>query len=149
VCVAWRGPSLVNEIYDYLGCSLLMKYLTSTCISPLQKKFIETDDPYASNVDYMILGYSTSALVFCFENVPKDKIPLIKELLMKVLQDIYNIGDGAIDMKRMRNVVHKNILSDLDSFDNNPHDTIADILFEHVLYGDTKEDVCHISDYIY
>jgi len=126
-----------------------MKYLTSTCISPLQKKFIETDDPYASNIDYMILNYSTSALVFCFENVPKDKIPLIKELLMKVLQDIYNIGEGAIDMKRMRNVVHKNILSYLDSFDNNPHGTIADILFEHVLYGDTKEDVCHISSYIY
>ncbi|EZA55862.1 hypothetical protein X777_04081 [Ooceraea biroi] len=141
VCVGWRGPSIVNEIYDYLGCTLLMQYFTSTCISPLQKKFVETDDPYASNVDAMTLAYSTTALLFWFENVPKNKIPLIEGLLVKVLEDTCNAVDSAIDMKRMRTVVHKSILWDLDAFDNNPHDTVEDILFKHVLYGDTKEDL--------
>lgn len=141
VWVAWRGPSVVKDIYDFLGCSLLMLYFTNTCVSPLQKRFVETDDPHASNVDYFLYSFSTTSLIFYFENVPKDKIPHIKDLLVKVLEDTCNAGDGAIDMKRMRNIVHKRILWDLDSFDNNPHDTIADILFRHVLYGDTKEDV--------
>lgn len=145
VYIAWRGPSAVNEMYDCLGCTLLAKYLTDTSVSPLQNEFVEKDSPYASNVDYTQYNFSASTLCFMFENVPKDKIPLIKEPLMKVLGDICNNGSG-IDMKRMRTVVHRSILEVLSALENEPHDTIAYMLFGHVLYGNTKEDVSHTQD---
>lgn len=140
VYVAWRGPSVVSQLYDCLGCSLLLKYLTDTSVSPLQKEFVERDDPYASNVDCALYEFSISALSFMFENVPKSKIPLIKESLMKVLNDICT--DKGIDMKRMKTLVHKSILELLSTLENDPHDTVADIIFGHVLYGNTNEDVC-------
>lgn len=143
VYIAWQGPSAVDQMYDCLGCSLLAKYLTETSVSPLQKEFVERDDPYASNVDYIQYEFSTSALCFMFENVPKDKIPLIKEPLIKVLSDICT-SNNSLDMKRMRTVVHRSILEILSALENNPHSAIASLLFEHVLYGNTKEDVSYI-----
>ncbi|XP_011145031.2 uncharacterized protein C05D11.1 [Harpegnathos saltator] len=140
VYIAWRGPSGVNELYDCLGCTLFAKYLTDTSVSPLQKEFVERDSPYASNVDYIQYNFSISTLCFMFENVPKDKIPQIKEPLMKVLSDICKDGNG-IDMKRMRTVIHRSILEVLSALENEPHDTIAYMLFGHVLYGNTKEDL--------
>lgn len=140
VYVAWRGPSAVDQMYDCLGCCLLAKYLTDTSVSPLQKEFVERDSPYASNVCYVQFDFSILALCLMFKNVPKDKISSIKEPLIKVLSDICTSGNG-VDMKRMRTVVHKSILETLSALENDPHETIASMLFAHVLYGNTKEDV--------
>lgn len=140
VYIGWQGPSVVNEIYDCLGCSLLAKYLTDTPVSPLQKEFVEKDSPYASNVDYCQYNYLTSTLCLRFENVPKDKISLIKEPLIKVFNDIYSNG---IDMKRMKTVVHRSILEALIALENEPHNTIRCMVSNHVLYGNTKQDVSY------
>lgn len=136
--VGWRGPSGVNEVYNLTGCSLLLKYLTDTSVSPLQKNFVEIEDPYASNVGYTIFEYSTSILYLEFESVPKTKIALVKDQLTKTLNDVYKKG---IDMKRMKTVVHKNILELLSELENNPHDVVAYMFIGHVLYGNTKEDL--------
>jgi len=32
------------------ACLILLRYLTDTSVSPLQKEFVEIDDPYASEV---------------------------------------------------------------------------------------------------
>lgn len=144
VYIAWRGPSAVDEIYDCLGCTLLAKCLTDTSVSPLQKEFVERDDPYASNVDYFQCNFPASTLCFTFENVPKDKISLVKNLLMKVFNDICSDRYG-VDMKRVKTVIHRSILEILSALENEPHDTIAYMLFGHVLYGKTKEDVSHTT----
>lgn len=49
-CVAWRGPSVVKDLYTFGTTSLLLKYLTDFSVSPLQKEFVEIEDPYASKV---------------------------------------------------------------------------------------------------
>ena len=78
VNVAWRGSSINNKMYDLIGCTLLLKYLTDTSVSPVQKEFVEIDDAYASNVGYSYPKYTISELCLEFESVPKLKIPLIK-----------------------------------------------------------------------
>ncbi|CAK9798548.1 Uncharacterized protein C05D11.1 [Anthophora plagiata] len=138
VGVAWRGPSVINELYDVIGCTLLLKYLTDTSISPLQKEFVEIDDAYASNVGYSYFEYSVSVLYLVFESVPRAKISLIKDQLLKVLNDVYKKG---IDMKRMKTVVHRHILTIFSSMEVDPHDSIAYMLFGYSLYGNTKEDL--------
>lgn len=138
VDVAWRGSSPITNMYELIGCTLLLKYLTDTSVSPLQKEFVEIDDAYASNVGYSYCAYTVSVLYLAFESVPKSKIPLVKDQLLKVLNDVHKKG---IDMKRMKTVVHRRILEDLSSLESEPHETIAYMLFGYALYGNTKEDV--------
>lgn len=41
---------LTLKIFRMSACTMLLKYLTDTSISPLQKAFVETEDPLASTV---------------------------------------------------------------------------------------------------
>lgn len=47
---AWRGPSAVKDQYTLMSCSILLKYLTDFAVSPLEREFVEVEDPYASKV---------------------------------------------------------------------------------------------------
>ena len=140
IFVGWRGPSTVNEFYDLTGCTLLLKYLTDTSVSPLQQEFVEIDDPLANNVGYGVSENSVPLLYLSFDNVPKNKIPLIKDRLKTVLKNIATKNDG-IDMQRLGTVIQKYILEILSNLENNPHDTIAFMLIGDVLFGKNNEDV--------
>ncbi|KAJ9588208.1 hypothetical protein L9F63_018429, partial [Diploptera punctata] len=142
VYVGWRGPSAVKELYRMSACIILLKYLTDTSVSPLQKEFVEIDDPYASKVSYSLAENSESLLYLIFENVPTEKIDLVKDQLMNVLKKIEN-GNEKLDMKRMQTVIHRHILESLSHLENNPHETIAFMIIGDVLYGNTKEDLHH------
>ena len=48
--IGWLGPKATTEYEILTACSILLKYLSETSVSPLQKKFIEIEDPYASRV---------------------------------------------------------------------------------------------------
>ena len=56
LCIGFLGPKATTEYEILTACSILLKYLSETSVSPLQKKFIEIEDPYASRVlKYVIL----------------------------------------------------------------------------------------------
>lgn len=129
-------------MYDLLGCILLLKYLTDTSISPLQKEFVEKIDPYASNVCWSLLEFSVSILYVIFENVPVGKIHLVKGSLVKVLSDLCCVDNG-IDMKRMKTLIHRYSVEILSLLENNPCSLITDSVSGHILYGNTNDDVCY------
>ena len=137
--VGWRGPSSVNEIYDLAGISLLMKYLTDNSVSPVQKEFVEIDDPYSSDVAYSLSENSESIIYFMFGGVPMAKIPLIKNHLVNTLKSIHD--NKSIDMKRMKSVITRHLLETLGNLETMPHDAIAFMLIADSLYGHTKKDV--------
>ncbi|KRT80126.1 Peptidase [Oryctes borbonicus] len=136
---AWRGPSAVNDQYTLMSCSILLKYLTAFAVSPLQREFVEVNDPYASKVVYSLSENSESCLYFIFENVPKAKLCLIKPKLDEILANIVENED--IDMERMKNIINRAKLESLSNMENNPHQAIAFMIVGHMLYGNTKEDL--------
>lgn len=136
---AWRGPSATNDTYTLATTYTLLKYLTQTSVAPFQKEFVEVADPYASTVSCHMYENSESCLYLMFENVPKDKLPLIKPKLIQLLKDILEKED--VDMKRMKSVINKRKLESLSNVENDPHHTIAFFIIGHMLYGNTKEDV--------
>ncbi|KAI4464378.1 presequence protease [Holotrichia oblita] len=137
--VSWRGPSAVKDQYTLMSCSILLKYLTDFTVSPLQKEFVEINDPYASKVVYSLCENSESCLYFIFENVPNAKLPLIKKKLDEVLADI--VKENDIDMERMRSIINRAKLESLSNMENNPHHAVAFMIIGHMLYGNTKEDL--------
>uniref|UniRef100_A0A182JL08 Uncharacterized protein n=1 Tax=Anopheles atroparvus TaxID=41427 RepID=A0A182JL08_ANOAO len=134
VNVAWRGPMATSE-YDILtSCSVILRYLTDTSASPVQREFIENHDPDASRVSYSIVENSVSLLYISFENVPLGKEDNIFPKLAAVLATIAQ-GSEKLDMQRMRNVIERYRLEALSSLESNPHDDIAFHVIGDVLYG--------------
>ena len=140
VIVGWRGPLFDHEFYNFTGCIILLKYLADSSISPLQQEFVEIGDPYASDIEYDVDEYSAPLFCLKFDNVPKEKINLIKERLMQVLKSIAS-KENSIDMSRMANVIHKYILEMLSNLEDDPHDSITNLLIGHFLFGNGDEDV--------
>lgn len=90
-------------------------------------------------VSYSLYENSECCLYMMFENVPKEKISLIKPKLDAVLEKIVESED--IDMKRLKSIINRQKLELLSSFENNPHECVAHMVIGHVLYGNTKDDV--------
>ncbi|XP_070567442.1 uncharacterized protein C05D11.1-like isoform X2 [Ptychodera flava] len=139
VYMGWRGPK-AKDLYMMSANSILLEYLTDTAVAPLQREFVELDDPYCSKVKYSIIENSESCFYMKLDNVPKVKLPLIKDKMISVLSNIAN-GTEAIDMKRMASIIHKQILESLNNMEERPHDTFAFIIIGDALYGDIQEDL--------
>ncbi|EAT39319.1 AAEL008862-PA [Aedes aegypti] len=139
VNVAWRGPKATSEYEELTACSVLLRYLSDTSVSPLQREFVEIEDPFASRVGYNIAENAESLLYISFENVPLSKIDDIHAKLKQVLEKIGK-GEEKIDMKRMENVLERYILESLSNLESSPHDNVAFHVIGDVLYGAVEQD---------
>lgn len=88
VIVAWRGPLCTVDNLKLTACSVLLRYLADTSVSPLQREFVEIADPYASQISFTINENLESLLYFTFENVPMEKIDLVNDKLIGILTNI-------------------------------------------------------------
>lgn len=140
VYIGWRGPSAVKDFYRMTACSVLLKYLTDTSVSPLPKEFVDVPDPFASKVWYSMIENSESLLLLNFDNVPIEKLDKVKPKLDSVLSSILN-SEKPIDMKRLSTVINRHKLEILSNLENSPHDCIAFMVIGYVLYGNTPEDL--------
>ncbi|XP_053673268.1 uncharacterized protein C05D11.1-like [Anopheles nili] len=139
VNVSWRGPKATTEHKEITACSVLLRYLTDTSASPIQREFVEIEDPYASRVAYSIVENSVSLLYISFENVPIGKEDAIFDKLTQVLESIAT-GKEALEMQRMKNVIERYRLEALSSLESNPHDDIAFHVIGDVLYGSDEKE---------
>lgn len=139
VCVGYRGPKATTEHFTLTACSILMRYLSDTSVSPLMREMVEISDPYCSKVGYNIGENSESLLYFSFDNVPLEKVDKVYEKFVSVIQNIAK-GDEKIDMKRLTTVIDKAMLEALNSLESNPHDDIAFHTIGYVLYGNVEAD---------
>ncbi|XP_055703714.1 uncharacterized protein C05D11.1-like isoform X2 [Phlebotomus papatasi] len=139
VFIGWRGPKCTVEHTTLTACSVLMRYLSDTSVSPLQRDLLEIDDPYASKVSYNIGENSESVLNFTFHNVPLNLVDEVHSKLQQVLGKIAS-GEEKIDMTRMRNIIEKNIVESWSCLEDNPHEAIAFLVIGDVLYGSSPDD---------
>lgn len=137
--ISWRGPSS-TEMFLLTACSILLRYLADTSVSPLQREFVEIEDPYASRTGYDITEIKQSMLYLTFENVPVEKIDLIYDRLMGVLQNLANHTE-EFDMDRMKSILDKSIMESMSSLENSPHDTVAFNVIADALYDNEDYEV--------
>lgn len=140
VHVGWRGPNCTQENFKLTACSVLLRYLSETSVSPLQHELVEIPDPFASNVSYNIVENSESLIYFSFQNVPIEKIDLVHDKMQHVLTEIVD-GKTKIDMERMQNILERCILEYFSSMETSPHEAIAFPVIADALYGSTSDDV--------
>lgn len=139
VYIGYRGPNCVSDYMKLTACSILMRYLTDTSVSPLQREFVEIDDPYASKVSHSLIENLESLLCFVFDNVPVAKLETLLDKLKETLKR-FETGEETIDMKRMKSILDREILESLSNLETNPHDTIAYTIIGDVIYGKNQKD---------
>uniref|UniRef100_A0A1E1XGZ8 Putative zn-dependent peptidase n=1 Tax=Amblyomma aureolatum TaxID=187763 RepID=A0A1E1XGZ8_9ACAR len=139
VYLAFRGPPL-KAGEDIAALLVMQDYLTDTSVSPLQKLFVETDDPFCSMVKASFIENKESCFYFGFENVARLKLRMIKTALMKAVTDIVN-GTVTLDMERMAVVIQRRRLRILNQVESSPHESVANSVIMDFLYGDTIEDL--------
>ena len=53
---------LCQDQYEILALTVLMEYLTDTSVAPLQRDFVELDDPYCSRVSLESVTYHSDTI---------------------------------------------------------------------------------------
>ncbi len=82
-------------------------YLTSSSISPLQRKLVEIDDPVATNIDVDFIMFSEPGFNINFDDVPVGKIVEVDRMFDDVILSIVDKGPELFELNLI-NVISKN-----------------------------------------
>lgn len=89
---------------------------------------------------YTMVENSEPVFLLNFDNVPKEKLNLVKPKLDNILSSIL-ASPVPIDMNRLSTVIHRHRLEALSHLENSPHESIAYVIIGHMLYGNNPHDV--------
>jgi Zn-dependent M16 (insulinase) family peptidase len=115
---------------------LLFAYLSESPISPLQKSFVEIEDPFCTDIDFSFLDFSSSSFFCELANVPCEKESEIQSLFLETLRS------HSFDLERMKVVIERQILSESEEAETNPHHSMSVRLISDFLYGATTGSDC-------
>ena len=142
IAVAWRLEQSINENISMLEAyRLIMKYLTSTQVSPFEVGFVENNDPLATSVTSDTLEVREPALLIEFENVPVDRIDEVIPKMDKILRDIVDGGPDQFDLERIANFIDREVVNHLKEEENSPHLFVPDATVLDMLYGRDPDDL--------
>ncbi|XP_023210956.1 uncharacterized protein C3H1.02c-like [Centruroides sculpturatus] len=139
VTLAWRGP-LVKEIEECVALELLLEYLHNTSVSPLQREFVEIEEPYCSDVNASLIENSQTLISMDFECVLKVQLNNIKPRLLEVLTKLAT-GEEEFDMKRILTIIHNSKLNILNDIEKACHRMFIEIIILDFLYGKSTEEL--------
>lgn len=140
VYIGWRGPNAVKDYPSLVAISLLLDYLNDTTISPIQRDFVECEDPYCSSVCQSIIENSTSCFYISFESVKKERLNDCKDKLFKLLEKIAN-KEESFNMERMKTIISRKIVRILSAAETSPHSVVIGAIIGDFLYGDKVVDL--------
>ena len=142
IAVAWRLEEPINENVSMLEAyKLIMKYLTSTQVSPFELAFVENNDPLATSVSSDTLEVGEPSLLIEFENVPIDRIDEVIPKMDKILQEIVDRGPDDFDLERIANFIDREVVNNLKEMENSPHLFVPDATVLDMLYGKNPDDL--------
>jgi len=146
VVAAWRLPEYISDNIEMLEAyKLIMKYLTSTQVSPFEVAFVETRDPLATSVSSDTLEIKEPSLLIQFENVPIDKIDEVIPKMEKLLRKIVSDGPENFDLERISNFIDRVVINNLKEMENSPHLFLPDASVLDMLYGEKPE---HLQKFV-
>ena len=132
VQVSWIGPTL-EENLELHALDVLSTYLTDSPVSPVQREFVERDEPLSTDVYF---GNSEragkSVLSAWFSGVPSSQLDELDDHLDQLLRRV--LAEG-IDMTRMKTVLSRERIRLLSQLEMRPADCFADVLIHDFLYG--------------
>ena len=90
---AWAGAP-AKDLTKVLSFHVIFKYLRETSSSPLYQKFVQIENPWATDIDYEIKPFYQTFMTLIFSGVPYDRLesqklrPILIEFLASVSKDV-------------------------------------------------------------
>lgn len=137
VYIAYRGPNVVDNFKELIAISVLLDYLNSTAISPIQRDFVECDEPLCSSVSHSIIENSTACFYLTFESVGKQHLDHVGSKLYEILNNILKKNE-KMDMERLQTIISRKMLQILSVAETSPHSLVVGPVIGHFLYGTTS-----------
>lgn len=137
VYIGFRGPNVVESFKELIAITIILDYLNSTAISPIQRDFVECDEPFCSSVSHNIIENSTSLFYLSFESVGKDYLDSVSQKLFELLRRIQR-GDEELDMERLKTVISRKKVRIMSVAETSPHTIVVGPVIGHFLYGTRK-----------
>lgn len=134
VYIGYRGPNVVTDYKELIALTVALDYLNSTAISPIQRDFVECDEPYCSSVSHNIIENSVSCFYLSFDSVGKEYYDKVLPKLQKLLKNIVD-GREVFDMERMQTIISRKIVRILSVAETSPHTIVVGPVIGHFLYG--------------
>ena len=130
VSMAWRGPPY-DDGAAWTRLQLLWAYLTDSAVAPLQKEFVECDEPLCADIGPAEDIFSQGYHQVWFHDGETETLGEIPRRLMNALQDAHD----AFDIERIGLVIRRKKRRLLARLENSPTDSIVDPVIRHFLYG--------------
>jgi len=142
IAVAWRLNETISENIEMLEAyNLILKYLTSKQVSPLEIAFVENNDPLATSVSSDTLEVKIPSILVEFENVPVERIDEVIPKMDNVLKKIVDDGPEKFDLERITNFIHLEVINNLKDIENSPHLFVPDASVLDMLYSESNQDL--------
>ena len=129
VSLAWRGPAF-GEHGTWLALRLLWKYLTDSAASPLQKAFVECDEPLCGEVAPAHEIFTRGYHQVWFEDA---EVEGIDGIVPRFFEAMAAAREG-FDMERMGVTIRRFRRVHLEALESSPSDALIDPLIRHFLY---------------
>jgi len=134
VHIGFRGPDVCKNFKELVSITILLDYLNSTAVSPIQRDFVECDEPYCSSVSHSMIENSVSCFYLSFESVGKEYLDLVSDKLFRLLRDI-STGKEKFDMERLKTIISRKKVRILSVAETSPHSIVIGPVIGHFLYG--------------
>ena len=129
VSMAWRGPTYAEQ-RTWLALRLLWKYLTDSAAAPLQKAFVECDEPLCGEVAPAHEIFTEGYHQVWFEGVEMEGIGRIVPAFFEAIAE----ARESFDLERMGLTLRRFRRVHLESVESNPSDMLVDPLIRYFLY---------------
>ena len=138
VIFSWIGPDSRNTVLDQ-AIEVLLRYLTSSSVALLNQKFVETDDPWASDTGYSTESYIRTAMTINFDSVSSDRLSSLPEKVLALLKQHCN--ENELDLLRLRDMIEQVKWKFVHRCEKSP-EPFSDIAIYEFEYGeDLKKDL--------
>lgn len=124
-----RGPRY-GEFDRRAAIDALLLYLTDSSVSPLRAALVDCDDALCSSVDYAFEEASETLLHIQLEDVPTERLATSCDEFRAALAAV-----TSIDVHRMRDLLRRTRLEQLDELEQQPEHFVTDVIVPHFLYG--------------
>jgi Zn-dependent M16 (insulinase) family peptidase len=124
-----RGPRY-GEFNRRAAIDALLLYLTDSSVSPLRAALVDCDDALCSSVDYAFEEASETMLHIQLEDVPTERLATSCAEFRAALAAV-----TSIDVQRMRDLLRRTRLEQLDELEQQPEHFVTDVIVPHFLYG--------------
>lgn len=136
----WVGPP-ASDIVENTAIQVLKSYLTMEGVGKLFAKFVDVEDPLASDIYLYTNDYLNTVINIYLEGVPTEKLesvdPLITETIKQCVKDF--------DLKLVRDIIKRTRAKVVQNVENDP-ENFAYMAIDVFMYG--KRDGSTIREWL-